>query len=149
MYTTQPGSSEGLLYKIGTATGAATSIGFLGVPEIRGLAIRPSTNEVYGTSPGSTTTSLYRISCDSGAAVRARIISVGDMSAIAFNAGDTLYGATSSGKLYRINLTSGEAVLLGTADNLSYWGLSFSPTSGKLWAAARHNDDSISVVSNC
>jgi DNA-binding beta-propeller fold protein YncE len=56
-----------------------------------------------------------------------------------------MYCGTSTGKLYRLNFSSGMAVLVGTADNVNYWGLSFSP-SGKLWASARHDNDSIYIV---
>ncbi|MFA5831876.1 MAG: T9SS type A sorting domain-containing protein [Bacteroidota bacterium] len=145
MYATQSGQSDGSLYKIGTLSAEAISIGSLGVSQIRSLAIQPSTKKLYGISSNSITTSLYRISADSGSSAFVKTIPVGDINAIAFSTGDTLYGATSTGKLYRINLNSSTAVLVGTAADIQYWGLSFSP-SGKLWAAARNFRDSIYII---
>ena len=146
LYAAQTGQTKNSFYTIGTNNGAVISLGSLGVSEIRGLAIHTTTKEVYGTVSTPMNTFFYRINCDSGSAIYTQTIPVGDIRAIAFNAGDTLYGATSSGKLYRINLSSGEAVLVGTSTDLNYWGLSFSPISGTLWAAARNFNDSIYII---
>lgn len=146
VYAVSNAQPEGSLYTIGTSTAGTTSIGSLGISDIRGLAVRPSTKEVYGTKPSPTSTELYLISCESGATILAKKIPVGDICAIAFSSGDVLYGGTSTGKLYRINIATGDAVPLGATPDLSYWALALSPVSGKLWASARTKDDSIFVI---
>ena len=145
IYATKIGESRGSLWSIDPTAGTVKSHGEVFVPDIRSLAIRPATNDMYGVSSDSSRSTFYRISCDSGSTVPIRDISLGDIRAIAFKNRDTLYCGTTTGKLYRLNFPSGEAVLVGTASDLNYWALSFSP-SGKLWASARHNDDSIYVV---
>jgi hypothetical protein len=145
IYATQKGQTKGSLWSIGASAGTMSSLGEVFIPDIRSLAIRPSSKALYGISSTPYFSTLYRISCDSGATVPVRDLTVGDINAIAFSHADTLYCGTSTGKLLRINFSSGDAVLVGTATDLSYWGLSFSP-SGKLWASARHDNDSIYIV---
>jgi len=135
LYATS-GSPSSQMYTVNTSTGVATAIGPLGVTEIQGLAVRPTTNELYGTLSGFSSTTLYRISAAQGDALPAVTVPVGNMRAIDFSAGDTLYGATTGGKLYRIDLFTGDTVFIGTAQGIAYSGLSFSPT-GVLWASVR------------
>jgi len=51
---------------INTSTGAATSVGALGFPFVRGLAFDPSTNTLYGSD--FSTDELLTISTSTGAA---------------------------------------------------------------------------------
>lgn len=143
MYVTSAAQPEGLLYSVNTATGALMPRGPLGVPQIGSLAIRPSSKEIYGTVATPLSAFLYRISANSGAAGLAGIVPLGSLRAIAFSPGDTLYGVTASGKLYRIDLTTGDTTYVGKAVGLSYSGISFSPTSGRLWASVFTPIDSI------
>lgn len=70
-------------------------------------------------------------------------IQVPDLRAIAFSPGDTLFGATTNGRVYRIDLATGHADLVGAAPGLVYSGLSFRPRLGELWACVRTPLDSI------
>lgn len=130
------GGQTGNLYRINMSTGEATLIGSTGLAEMHGLAVRPSNRQLYGTSTTSSSTTLYRVSSDSGDALTLRTLPLGNMRAIAFNAGDSLYGATTSGRLYRINLATGDTIFIGSSGKL-FSGLSFSPISRKLWASVR------------
>jgi arabinogalactan endo-1,4-beta-galactosidase len=143
VYVTSKGSPEGCLYTLNVEIRAIDTIGFLGISEIEGMAIRNSDKAIYGTIATPTTTSLYRLSTASGDAALAKIIPVGNISCIAFSSEDTLYAATTTGDLYRINTLNGEAKFIGMTPGLNYTGLSFSPLSGKLWAATRVPYDSI------
>jgi hypothetical protein len=132
------GSTPGQMFTINTTTGAATLIGPTGVNEIDGLAIRPSTNELYGVFTNSAGSTLYRMSSQHGDALFARTISIPNLRAITFSlTGDTLYGGTTNGRLYRLNLTTGDTTYIGTAGGKIYSGLAISPTSGLLWASVR------------
>lgn len=126
----------GNLYRINTTTGEATPIGSTGLADMHGLAVRPSSRELYGTATTTSSTTIYRISSDSGDALTMRTLPLGNLRAIAFNAGDTLYGATTNGRLYRINLATGDTIFIG-APGKTFSGLSFSPISRKLWASVR------------
>ena len=143
MYATSIASPEGQLYEMNALTGELTPVGSLGNPGIQAVAVRPSNSELYGTSTSLNGTTLYRISTNSGTAVPLSTTSVANFRAIAFGPGDTLYGATESGTLHRIDHTTGQAVLIGRAQGLSYSGLSFSPNSGTLWASVLTPTDSI------
>jgi photosystem II stability/assembly factor-like uncharacterized protein len=131
---TQTNGSQ--LYRINTTTGAATAIGLTGVAEIDGLAIRPDNRELYGTLTNAASTQIFRISEPYGDALMVRSIGLANMRAIAFAADNTLYGATTLGRLYRINPATGDTTFIGTS-GLQYSGLSFHPVTGELWASVR------------
>ena len=66
IYATQKGQTKGSLWSIGATAGTVSSLGEVFVPDIRSLAIRPSTKALYGLSSTPFSSTLYRISCDSG-----------------------------------------------------------------------------------
>ncbi len=136
----------GELYTLDTATGQATVVGMLGVPEIHAITIRPADRKIYGLHAERNSTAVYRIDTQSGASVRTATIPLVNLRAISFGSDDTLFGASSLGDVYRIDATTGTQVLLGSSPGLTYSGLSFSPTSGKLWASVRLPIDSIYTI---
>jgi photosystem II stability/assembly factor-like uncharacterized protein len=149
MYATSFGSPSGQLYSLNPSTGEATAIGELDVVELQGLAIRPTNMELHGVLTSGIGTSFYRVSSGFGDVLPFTTVGIPNMRAIAFAADDSLYGATTTGRLYRINLATGDTTFIGTS-GLNYSGLSFSPTSGLLWASVRPpitNRDHIYTVS--
>jgi photosystem II stability/assembly factor-like uncharacterized protein len=136
LYATSAGNPEGGLNTIDISTGESAKIGTLGVPELQSLAVQPATGQVYGVYAIPGKTSLLRVDMESGTSAYERSIPVGNLRAITFSGGDTLYGGTTTGSLYRIDLSTGNAELVGTAAGLSYGGLVFSPTTHKLWSSA-------------
>jgi photosystem II stability/assembly factor-like uncharacterized protein len=138
MYTTSSATAPpSQLYTIDQTTGSPTAIGPTGITEIQTLTIRPTTEELYGTLTSASSTTVYRVSSIYGDALAARIFPVGNMRAIAFNRGDSLYGATTTGRLYRLNLTTGDTIYVGTAPTVFYAGLAFSLVTRKLYASVR------------
>lgn len=143
------GTPAAQLYTINLNTGAATLTGSLGINDLQGMTIRPATKELYGVRPGGGGTLLYRISSQYGDALQTGFIPLINLRAMAFTASDTLYGATSTGMLYRINVVTGDTVFVGRAQGINYASLSFSPTSGQLWGSVRppiSNRDKIYLV---
>jgi hypothetical protein len=133
------------LYTVNRDNGMATNVGVFVTGQIHGLAIRPTTRELYGVSAGSSVTNLYRISSQNGAQVLDKILPVPDMRAIAFLSSDTLFGATTSGNLYRIDLAAGTTTAIGPATGSAYSGLSFSRQTGELWASLRQPSENDSL----
>jgi hypothetical protein len=132
------GATLGQLYTLNTTSGAATLVGSLGIGEIDGLAIRPSTMELYGILSNASGSTLYRISKQFGDALMVRPIAIPNMRAITFSqTGDTLFAGTTNGRLYRVNVTTGDTTYIGTASGKIYSALAMSPTSNMLWATVR------------
>ncbi len=129
--------STSSLYTINTATGAATVVGATGLSDVHGLAIHPVSREMYGVFTSGTSTQLYRISSAYGDALPVRTIPLGNIRAIAFANDGSLYGGSNTGRLYRINLTTGDTTYIGTASGIVYAGFSFNPFTGALWASVR------------
>jgi len=125
------------LYTINASTGVPTAVGPTGVTEIHTLTIRPTTQELYGTFAGASSCTIYRMSNGFGDALPVRTFPVGNMRAIAFNRGDSLYGATTGGRLYRLNLVTGDTLPIGGATSIFYSGLAFNPVTKKLYASTR------------
>jgi len=131
------GPLDGGLYSVNTSTGAAALIGSLGVNEIQGLAINPVDNEIWGITLGTSESSLYRISAAGGDALPAVTVPVANMRALTFGEDGTMYGGTTGGNLYELDPSTGAATLIGPAPGVSYSGLTYSRSSGLLWASVR------------
>ncbi len=131
---TQTAASQ--LYAVNTSSGLATAIGPTSLSELDGLTIRRSSKELYGTLASSASTTVYRVSEQFGDVLSALTVGIPNLRAIAFSPGDTLYGGTTTGQLYRINPATGDTVLIGTS-GLAYSGFSFSPVTRELWASVR------------
>ncbi len=143
LYTTSSATPEVRLLSMNIADGTVDTIGPMGVPEIWAMSIRHSDGMIYGTSITPAPTGVYVISGTSGEAALLRRLPIANLSALAFSPGDTLYGATTTGSLYRMDLASGHVDSLGTSVGLVYSGLSFRPRTGDLWASVRYPIDSI------
>jgi len=123
------------LYTLDPASGAATLIGEMTLKRFNSLTIQPASRELLGISTTTTGTEIHAISSANGVCVLLRTIPVGSMRALTFKA-DTLYGATMAGELYRINLATGEAIQIGKAAGIKYYGLAVHPITGELYASA-------------
>jgi hypothetical protein len=131
------GPAPSRLYTLNTSGGTASEVGDIASVEIHGLTVQPSTGKLVGTSASSTQTVLYRISATTGESVPMATVPVGNMRAIAFSPGDSLFGATTNGRLFRIDAVTGDTALVGTAQGIVYASLSFDPVSGALLASVR------------
>jgi hypothetical protein len=116
------------------------------------LIATPATTGRYDVSvrtddmTAGTSRRLQRVAWFSSLTRVERTIPIPNVAAIAFSSEDVLYGATSSGCLYRIDLATGNTDSVGTMQGLVYSGLSFRPQTNDLWASVRHPTDSIFTV---
>ncbi len=140
------GISANSLYTIDPATAQATLIGKSPFTSLQGLAVEPASLTL--TSPSATATFTYCYGLDGATATTAAILGilpVGYLRAIAFKA-DTLFGATPTGKFYRLNLPAAEATLLGTAPGVFYLSISVQPGTGHIFASIQSTDSKIKDV---
>jgi hypothetical protein len=135
MYGTT-GSPTSQLYTVNTATGTATAVGPLGISEIDGLTVRPSSQEIYGVTLGTSSSELYRLSAGHGDALHLSTMPLGNVRALAFSPDDTLFVATTAGKVYRVNPGTGDTSYVGPS-GINVSSLCFRPGSGQLWASVR------------
>lgn len=124
------------IYSIDPVTAKATLVSSVLVSKpVQSIVINPISQELIGTNTTTGMTELYSISATTGKTVLLQTLPVGNLRAFTFKT-DTLYGATVSGQLYRINLASGETALIGSDPQLKYYGLATHPASGQLYASA-------------
>lgn len=136
IYAASSGVPWGKLYTIEPATGVATEVGPLGINELHGLVVHPGTKELLGIVAGGSSASIYRLSPTYGDALPLTTLPVPSMRTIAFR-GDTLYGATTTGRLYRLNFATGDSTFIGAASGIMYSSISVHPATGVLWASVR------------
>ncbi len=122
------------LFALNMPGGSPALIGPLGSTALHGLTIQPRTDELYGSSSTSSATAVYRICCVTGFKSLVKSFPIGYMRAIAFNGNGDLYGASRYGRLYQLNLLTGDTIGIGTAPDVVYGSLAFSP-NGELWAS--------------
>jgi hypothetical protein len=149
MYASSAGPN-GSLYTVNPSTGTATLLGPTGANDLQGLAIHPVTHELIGVYAPAAQATFYRVSALHGDALPLRTVPVQNMRAVAFGGGDTLFGGTTTGRLFRVNLASGDTALVGVASGIAYSGFSINPHGSALWASVRPalvNRDRIYTVS--
>lgn len=123
------------LYSIDPATGKASLITPVTIGKsLQNLAINPVTGILIGVNSSAAATEFYAVSATDGKTNLQKTVAVGGMRPIAFRS-DTLFGGTSTGELYRIDLTAGTAALMGTAPGVKYNALAFHPANGELYAS--------------
>lgn len=125
------------LHTINTTTGVASTIGETGLFDVQGLAIHPSSAEIYAGVTTPSSTQLYRVSAGFGDAIPAQALKVGNARAIVFENATTLLAGTSTGRLYRVSLATGDTTYVGTASNVVYSGFALNRLTGQLWASVR------------
>jgi hypothetical protein len=122
------------LYELRDLSGNPSLIGSMAVGDVRSLTIRQSDRQLYGIAPDRRGMAIFRADAKTGQVYPRKVLGLWNLSVIAFDPSDVLYGGTTSGELYRIDLSGGNAALVGKAQGMEYSGLSFNPHSGSLWA---------------
>ena len=132
-------AASGSLFSIESESHFATLVDTLGGVSMYGLAIQPSTHELYGVSSTATSTTLYRINSATAMTMPVCAFSVGDTRGITFLAGDTLYAVTTGGRIYQIYAASGRMANIGMAFGISCTGVAIGP-GGILWLSGSDSD---------
>ena len=107
------------------------AVGDLDGVKIQGLTISPLDSVLIGISNSI----LYKIDPIVGGLLPIVTIPIGNIPAIAFSPSGTLFAAQRSGSLYKINVSNGEATLIGTASGVPYASIAFNPADGRLFAS--------------
>jgi hypothetical protein len=123
------------LYTIDFSDLTPIPVGSFEGPEIDGMAVNPIDSVLIGISMGTSSSTLYKIDPVLGGCVPLVTIPAGNIRAIAFSPSGTLFAAQKSGSLYKINTTTGEATLIGTATGVQYASIAFNPIDGNLFAS--------------
>ena len=123
------------LYTVDFSNYNPMPVGSFEGPQINALTLNPADTVLIGISTGTSSCTLYKIDPILGGCVPLVTIPVGNIRGIAFAPSGTLFAAQKSGSLYKINLTTGEAALIGTAAGISYASIAFNPGDGRLFAS--------------
>jgi len=109
---------------------------------------RSMTGIMYGLEARSGDADIVRVSA-AGDAYLLFTVAIPTMGGIAFDAAGILYGITSTGDIYTIDISNGTTTFIVTGEG-SYSGITFHPVTNELWASSRSfvppNKDAIFTV---
>jgi len=123
------------LYTLDFANFNPIPVGSFEGPQINALTVNPADTVLIGISTGTSSCTLYKIDPILGGCTPLVVIPVGNIRGIAFAPSGTLFAAQKSGSLYKINLNTGEATLVGTASGIQYSSIAFNSDDGRLFAS--------------
>jgi len=148
IYASTGNQNNGDILIIDKTTGAGTTIGSSLFSGIKDITIHPTTGIMYGLAVRSGDADIVRVSA-AGDAYLLFTIAIPTMAGIAFDTTGTLYGITSGGEIYTIDISNGTTTFVLTGEG-SYSGITFHPTTNELWATSRSfvppNKDAIFTV---
>jgi len=133
IYGVQIGLGRGSLMRLDTL-GSHTFLGDLGPLDVRSIAVNPEDQQIYCLAAGTRGMQLLRLDAADGGIYTYRTIPVPDLTAMAFRDDSSLYGGSSTGKLYRIFPSTSEAILIGQSSRMIYSALAVDG-DGRIWAA--------------
>ena len=148
IYASTGSQNNGDIITIDKITGAGSTVGASLFSGIKDITIHPTTGIMYGLIARSGVADIVRVSA-AGDSYLLFTIAIPTMAGIAFNTTGTLYGITSGGEIYTIDLVSGLTTFVVTGQG-SYSGITFNPVTNELWASSRSfvppNKDAIFTV---
>ena len=127
---------NGAFITVSQSTGNGTLVGPTGFSFLSGVSIRPSNRQIYATYSTAANTQLVIINASAGDAYQIATIPLANMRAIAFDLNDDLYGATITGSLYKINISSGSPTMIGNTNIGFMYGMAVNPVNGQLWGVS-------------
>jgi len=148
IYASTGSQNNGNIITIDESTGTGTTIGASLFSGIKDITIHPTTGIMYGLVVRSGDADIVRVSA-AGDAYLLFTVAIPTMAGIAFNTIGTLYGITSGGDIYTIDLSNETTTFVVTGQG-SYSGITFNPVTNELWASSRSfvppNKDAIFTV---
>lgn len=138
LYMTDGNTSARALYKINTATGAATLIGGHGLNSAHALAFDlADNNRLYATGidPATFQFALYRVNVANGAPTLIADYGAAPLQGMAFDSKrNVLLGATVSGAFSSIDVTTGTLTPVGSAGSMNNFGMTYDPFIDRFWS---------------
>ena len=116
-------------------TGTGTELGKSNFADVRALTVDPISNIMYGVVPSASSSDLVRVNATEGDAYTLYTFPGLLMVGVAFDTTGILYGASQSGEIRTINLSTGTTTLVTTTVQLT--AIAFDPLTNDLWATPR------------
>ena len=135
IYASSGSSNAGNTFSISPSSGTGSLIGPSLFNEVTDIAIHPKTNVMYGITPNGFKTSFLRVNSQNGDAHKALDINLSGMRSIAFDTSGTLYALLNTGRIYTVELTTGNTNLV-LDTNFVVAGIAFHPTTNELWGTS-------------
>lgn len=125
--------SSGGLVTLNSGTGSGSVVGATGYSDIKGLAIHPTTNFLYGIYPTGTYSKLIKIDPTTGVGYDYRIISGANYRDITFDTNEDLYINTSNGVIFKVDFNTGDTTRIGSTGISNLYAIDINPLTGQMW----------------
>lgn len=133
MYTAGTAGS-GSLYALNTNTSELTLIGPTTYSTVVGLTYRQSDHKIFGAFiTGGSTTYICQVNSEDGDAYEYVQTPLSNVKAIEMDLDDNLYAAQLNGTLWKINLSTGDTIRIGSTGIANLYGLAINPITNQLW----------------
>lgn len=140
MYLASGSSDGGYLYSLNTSNATSTVINKTELSQISSLRVHPKTKELiaFNNTGSATGGAFYRLSANGLNSEKISEVPVTFLKGLAIYDDSLAYMGTFSGGIYRVNINSGAATLLGTNGiTQPVGGLALSPVNGNLYMSLR------------
>ncbi len=134
-FTISRGPGGDLLGKLDLVTAVPSTIGSMGFAGMTGLAVCPTTGDLYAVRPDSPQSTLVLVNAQTGAAVSGGKLPIASLRTIAFGLGDTLYGGTTTGRLVRVDLRQRSVSDIMNFNGMGFGGICYDARQGKILAS--------------
>jgi len=135
VYASTGAADTGKTVWLDRTTGSGTELGLSNFPLIRGLAIDPTTNIMYGTVAGGSESQVVRVNAYNGDAYTLYSLPLGTMVGIAFDNSGTCYVGLQNGEIYTVDLITGNYTLVTSTIQLT--SITINPSDNQMWASPR------------
>jgi hypothetical protein len=125
------GRGEEGLYTLNLTTGAASLVGFHGVPAMEGLAFHPPTNKIFVTSIDLT--DLFTISATTGAATLVGPVGNHRFQGLAWDSRRSMMVAYDGFEVVSVNLDNAELTHLAFTDPVVDYGMTYDAVIDRFW----------------
>ncbi len=134
-------SASGALATVDPQSGTATTVGPTGYETINGIAIEPSSLEIFVTVNNSSGfTDLLRVNATGGDAYLKVHVPQFNLRALAFDRnGDLFMARFANGDLFKVDPGTGQLTQIGSPGIPRLSGLAVNPLTGQLWAISQLN----------
>lgn len=141
IYAVGDEATGGALVTLDGQSGSASPVGPTGYQAINGIAIHPTSREIFVTvNNGSGFTDLLRVNATGGDAYLKAHVPQFNLRALAFDRnGDLFMARFANGDLFKVDPETGQLVQIGSPGIPRLSGLAVNPLTGQLWAISQLN----------
>lgn len=148
LYATSGTADGGNMYSVNPGNGIPELISKMEISQITALRVHPTKRELigYNVTGSPNGGAFYRISSTGVNSQQISIVNVANLKGLAIYDDSLAYMGAFNGAIYKVNIYTGTATLIGTNSGLRAGGLAINPVNGTLWMSLRNTSGVVDNV---